>query len=69
MHMGGTTLTWAIDAALEKGRTVAAQLLQPEKGLAFADGHFVCDFRAVRRARAGCGGGRHAADFDYNPEA
>lgn len=44
MHMGGTTLTWAIDAALEKGRTVAAQLLQTgEDTLRFADGHFVCD--------------------------
>ncbi len=43
MHMGGTALVQAIDALIEKGRGIAARLLQvrPEQ-LEFTDGHFAC---------------------------
>lgn len=41
LHMGGEALVRAMDAALAKARTLAAQLLQcPEGALDFADGRF-----------------------------
>ena len=41
MHMGGTAVVKAIDAALAKARGLAAHLLQAsEDELAFADGSF-----------------------------
>ncbi|MEQ9126341.1 MAG: xanthine dehydrogenase family protein molybdopterin-binding subunit, partial [Alphaproteobacteria bacterium] len=49
MHMGGRAIVGAIEAALEKGRTVAAGLLQADVGaVSFRDGAFVAgDGRSV----------------------
>lgn len=49
MHMGGTAIVGAIDAALAKGKDVAAGLLQADpSALAFRDGAFVAgDGRSV----------------------
>jgi carbon-monoxide dehydrogenase large subunit len=49
MHMGGTAIVGAIDMALEKGKTVAAGLLQaPAEQVQFVGGDFVAgDGRAV----------------------
>ena len=59
MHMGGTALVQAIDALIEKGRGIAARLLQvrPEQ-LDFTDGHYrlsgggMVSLAAVARAGA-----------------
>jgi len=52
MHMGGRAIVGAIEAALEKGRTVAAGLLQADAGaVSFRDGAFVAgDGRSVALA-------------------
>jgi carbon-monoxide dehydrogenase large subunit len=39
MHMGGAALCKAVDTMLDKGRVIAARLLQAEQ-VVFADGHF-----------------------------
>ena len=50
LHMGGEALARAIDAALTKARTLAAQLLQcPEATLDFADGRFSVTGEAAGR--------------------
>jgi carbon-monoxide dehydrogenase large subunit len=42
MHMGGTALVMAIEKLIEKGRLIAAHLLQaPADQVSFADGRFV----------------------------
>jgi aerobic carbon-monoxide dehydrogenase large subunit len=42
MHMGGTALVMAVRALIEKGRLIAAHLLQaPADQMSFADGRFV----------------------------
>ncbi len=42
MHMGGTALVMAVEQLIEKGRRIAAHLLQaPVEQVSFADGRFV----------------------------
>ena len=53
MHMGGTAVVKAIDAALAKARSLAAHLLQAsEEELAFADGSFAVRGSAGEQGRA-----------------
>ncbi|MEO8714073.1 MAG: xanthine dehydrogenase family protein molybdopterin-binding subunit [Acetobacteraceae bacterium] len=67
MHMGGGALARAADSVVEKGRLIAARLLQAEPAsIAFAEGRFStgdgrsADLLAVARA---------AADFDVSLDA
>lgn len=70
MHMGGTALVQAMDALIEKGKSVAARLLQvqPEQ-LHFTDGHYrlvgggMVSLAAVARAGADDGASEAVADL------
>ena len=53
MHMGGTALVMAVRALIEKGRLIAAHLLQaPSEQVSFVDGRFVV--QGTERAIAIC---------------